>query len=419
MKSSAKALLSAPLLLGLIGLAAAQPSPQQAPFLWNQFRGPDRDGIGSADVLPETLPETLDEVWRVAVGEGYSGPLVVGDTIYQFARDEGNEALRAMSMADGAERWSASYPVAFTPESAARDHGPGPKSTPVHADGRVFTLGITGVLSAIDASDGTVIWRHDFTGEYPETWPIWGHSMSPIVLDDRVVAHVGGDQGGAMTAFDVATGEVAWANDEFTPGYASPIVVDVGGTEALVTLANEHIIALDAADGETLWSMPYATSSWQNAVTPLAVDGGLVFSGLDMDIFAVALAPDSDGWQATETWRSDAQPLYMSSPVRAGDRVFGMTHRRRGQFFCLDAATGEVVWASRGREGENAVFTVLGDRIAVLTDAARLVIVDASADAYEPLAEYEVATSPTWAPPAFTPQGVLIKDHDALALLSY
>lgn len=419
MKSISKAFLSAALIVGMVGFSYAAAIPAQAPFLWNQFRGPDRDGVGSADVLPETLPEALTEVWRVSVGEGYAGPVVVGDTAYQFSRQDGEEVLRAFSLEDGSELWSTSYAVSFTPEAAAREHGPGPKSTPVVNDGRVFTLGITGVLSAVDAADGTVLWRHDFVGEYPETWPLWGHSMSPVVLGDRVIAHVGGDQGGAVTAFDVAGGEVVWANDEFTPGYASPIVVDADGTEVLTTLSNEHIIALDANTGETLWSTRYATSSWQNAVTPLAVDGGVVFSGLDMDIFALDLAASGGAWEATESWRSDAQPLYMTSPVRAGARVFGMTHRRRGQFFSLDAETGEVIWESRGREGDNAVFTVLGDRIAVLTDAARLVILDASANAYEPLAEYEVAPSETWAPPAFTPQGVLIKDHDSLALLRF
>jgi outer membrane protein assembly factor BamB len=109
----------------------------------------------------------------------------------------------------------------------------------------------------------------------------------------------------------------------------------------------------------------------------------------------------------------------MSSPVLVGNRVFGMSHRRRGQFICLDVATGEPIWTTQGREGENAILTVLGDRIAILTDEAKLVIIDARADGYEPLAEYEVADSATWTPPAFTRQGVLIKDLETLALWSF
>jgi outer membrane protein assembly factor BamB len=415
----AKRVAGATLLLTSLLLSSAETGAQQAPTSWNQWRGPARDGVGDARTLPATLPEQLTEVWRVSVGEGYSGPLVVDGTVYQFSREEGREILRALSLADGSEIWGESYDAPFTVESAARSHGAGPKSTPVYADGRLFTLGISGVLSAVNAADGGVIWRHAFAGDFPETSPLWGASMSPIVIGDRVFAHVGGDEDGAMTAFDVATGAVVWANDEFTPGYASPIHVRIAGTDVLVTLSNEHIIAVGVADGSMLWSMPFATSAWQNAVTPLAAGEQLILSGLDMDVFSLSVAPSNGGWAATESWRNNQQPLYMSSPVLAGNRVFGMTHKRRGQFVCLDIATGEPIWTSRGREGENATFVVLGDRVALLTDEGRLVIIDATADAYEPLVEYEVADTPTWTHPAFTPRGVLIKDLDTLALWSF
>lgn len=419
MSLRAKRVAGATLLLASLMFSSAEIGAQQAPAAWSQWRGPARDGVGDARTLPATLPGRLTEVWRVSVGEGYSGPLVVDGTVYQFGRDNGREVLRALSLAEGSEIWRESYEAPFRVESAARSHGPGPKSTPVYADGRVFTLGISGVLSAVNAADGAVIWRHEFADDFPQAWPLWGASMSPIVIGDRVFAHVGGDAGGAMTAFDVGTGEEVWANDEFTPGYASPIHVQIEGVDILVTQSNEHIIAVNAADGTTLWSMPFATSAWQNAVTPLAVRGQLIFSGLDMGIFSVRLAPAEGAWAATESWRNDLQPLYLSSPVLVGDRVFGFTHKRRGQFVCLDATTGEPIWTSRGREGENAIFVVLGDRVALLTDEGRLLIIDANADAYEPLAEYEVADTPTWTHPAFTPRGVLIKDLDTLALWSF
>jgi len=397
--------------------SAAQARPQTQN--WDQWRGPNRDGVGDASALPAELPAELTQAWSLTVGEGYSGPLVIDDTVYVFSREDGREILRALALADGSEIWKQSYAAPFDVESAARFHGAGPKSTPVYAGGRIFTLGISGVLSAVNAADGTVIWRHDFAGDFPRAWPLWGSSMSPIVLGDRVIAHVGGDDGGAMRAFDTASGEVIWSNNEFTPGYASPIHLHSAGTDMLVTLSNVHIIALDAADGATLWSMPFATSSWQNAVSPLAAGPRVILSGLDLDMFSLRLAPNGGGWESSEDWRNNRVPLYMSSPVLVGDRVFGMSHRRRGQFICLDVATGDPVWTTQGREGDNAVFTVLGDRIAILTDEAKLVIIDAHADAYEPLAEYEVADSPTWTPPAFTSRGVLIKDLETLALWSF
>jgi hypothetical protein len=125
---------------------------------------------------------------------------------------------------------------------------------------------------------------------------------------------------------------------------------------------------------------------------------------------------ETGDWESNELWRNKRLPLYMNSPVIVGNRLFGMTHKRAGQFICVNVETGEPIWASRGREGENASIVALGDRVAFLTDEARLVIIDVITDVYEPLAEYEVADTPTWAHPVFTSMGVLIKDLDSLTL---
>ncbi len=415
---------------------------QQQSRDWNQWRGAGRDGVADASALPAELPAELTLRWQIPVGAGHSSPVVVGDVVYLHSREGDEEVARAVSLADGSEIWRRSYAAPYTMNPAARSHGPGPKSTPVVVDGRMFTFGITEILSAFDAATGELLWRREFSDQYPETAPIYGSAMSPIVVDDLLIAHVGWDRAGALTAFDVVTGETRWANDEFTPGYASPIVVELDDTPLLVTQSDKHIIVVKLDDGSTAWSMPFATDHQQNSVTPLAVGDRVILSGLDRALFAlqlqsvrgVAMAGGStpqDGrpsrsgvielqaWTATEVWRNDRLPLYMSSPVRVGNRMFGMSHKRAGQFLAVDIDTGEPIWTSRGREGENAAIVALGNRVAFLTDDARLVFIDAVADSYEPLVEYEVANSPTWAHPVFTSQGVLIKDLETLALWSF
>ena len=416
-------------------------SHQQA-LDWNQWRGPARDGVGDPSTLPAELPTELTRRWQVPVGAGHASPAVVGDVVYLHSREGEEEVARALSLADGSEIWRQSYAAPYTMNPAARSHGPGPKSTPVVVDGRMFTFGITEILSAFDATSGELLWRREFSDQYPEPAPIFGSAMSPIVVDDVLIVHIGWSQAGALTAFDVATGETRWTNDEFTPGYASPIVVEIDDTPILVTQSDKHIIVVKLDDGGTAWSMPFETDYRQNSVTPLAFGDKVVLSGLDEDLFVmrlqsvrgVAMATGStpqrgrpshsevielQAWTATEVWRNDRLPLYMSSPVRVGNRMFGMSHKRAGQFLCIDLDTGEPIWTSRGREGENAALVALGDRVAFLTDDARLVIVDSASDSYEPLVEYEVATTPTWAHPAFTSQGVLIKDLKMLALWSF
>ena len=93
--------------------------------------------------------------------------------------------------------------------------------------------------------------------------------------------------------------------------------------------------------------------------------------------------------------------------------------KRRGQFFCANAKNGETLWTAGGRQGDNAAV-LLGDGVVLaLNTKSELVVFSATDKKYEELARYKVADTPTWAHPAFTSQGVLIKDLDSLALWSF
>src|SRR5206468_380496 len=113
-------------------------------------------------------------------------------------------------------------------------HGKGPKATPVVYKGKVYTFGISGVLSCHDAVTGKVKWRRDFTKDYPATSPWFGTAMSPVVDNGVLIAHVGGQDKGALTAFDAETGDVKWSNDLDGPAYSSPIVVTLAGVRQIV-----------------------------------------------------------------------------------------------------------------------------------------------------------------------------------------
>lgn len=384
-------------------------APSQAHADWSQWRGPARDG--SSEVRFESWPEELELVWSTPVGLGHSSPVVGAGVVYQFARQEGDEVLQAIDLETGEPMWRVAYGAAYRMNPAARFHGPGPKSTPLVVDGRVFTLGISGILSATDVRDSSLLWQHEFAGEFDATSPVYGTAMSPVAEGDSVIAHVGGADEGALVAFDAASGSERWRWSGDGPGYASPVVVSVDGSRMLVTQTQRQIVGIDAASGELRWSLPLRTDYDQNSVTPLQIGGRLVLSGLDNGIFAVGLsragAPD-------EYWRTTDASMYMSSPVLALGRLFGFSHRRAGQFFALDPNSGQLLWGSRGREGDNAAILALGHHVVWLTDEARLLVTDAAADEFAPIAEYEVADSPTWAHPAVITDGLLIKDHDHL-----
>ena len=396
---------------GFAGLAiASMLSTALSASDWPQWRGPARDG--QAPDAPAEWPAELQRAWSIEVGEGHSSPVTAGDSVYVFSREDGQETLRRVLLADGEVAWKTGYPVSYTPTQVAAAHGKGPKSTPVVADGKVCTLGVTGVLSCHTAADGKLLWRKTFENVFPNTYPLYGTAMSPIVYNGLLIAHVGGDGKGALTAFDPASGDEKWRWSEDGPGYSSPVAVRVDGRDQLITQSEQKIVAVDPESGKMLWSMPFTTPYKQNSVTPVVFDDLIVFGGTRVASLAVRVT--ADGPQ--KVWESTDATLYMSTPVRVGERLCGFTEKRKGAVFCMNPATGAVAWMSEGRLGSNALLMAAGERLIASTSEAELIVAPAAGDKYAPERIYTVADSPVWAHPALLGGRLLIKDKTKLTL---
>jgi outer membrane protein assembly factor BamB len=351
------------------------------------------------------------------VGIGHASPLVADGRVYVFARRGEKETVAAVDLVTGKTLWSQGYDAPYTVNPGAAAHRQGPKSTPVHHAGRLYTLGITGVLSAFNASTGAPVWRRSFEKEFPVTAPEFGTSMSPIVDGAFLIAHVGGPGRGALRAFDLATGQTQWSWSEDGPGYASPVILATGGARQLVTQTQRHIVSVDVTTGRTLWSLPFQTEYTQNIVTPLVYKDTIVLSGVAKSTFAVRPVKRGAVWEIEKVWDNAEVPMYMSSPVSIGDRMVGFSHRNRGQFFALDARTGRTLWTSPPRQGENAAIITAGELLFLLTDDARLTVAKATGSRWATVTRVEVASTPTWAHPVVLGNRILIKDEQTLALL--
>jgi outer membrane protein assembly factor BamB len=385
---------------------------------WPQWRGPARDGRATLAARP-AYPEALTPAWKVAVGEGHSSPVVVGERVYVFAREGEEEALQCLDLATGTRVWRQAYKAPYTMNSAATSHGKGPKSTPAVAGGRVFTLGISGILSAFDAASGRLAWRKEFAGQYADTSPLYGAAQSPVVEADRVIVHVGGPGRGALTAFDTATGAVRWTWTGDGPAYASPVVATLAGVRQVVVFSETLLVGVSAEKGELLWQMPFTTPWAQNAVTPVVEGDAVIYSGLDHPLRAVRVVRAGTGLRTEPRWENAEVSAYMSTPLVEGGRLYGLSQRKRGQLYCLDAATGRTIWLSDGRQGENAALVAGGGNVFVLTTDGELLLVSQQGSAFAAARRWRVAQSATWAHPVLTGEGVLVKDRTHLALLKF
>jgi outer membrane protein assembly factor BamB len=196
------------------------------------------------------------------------------------------------------------------------------------------------------------------------------------------------------------------------------MVATIGGVRQIVTFSESLLVGVAADRGELLWKVPFTTSWVQNAVTPIVHGDTVVYSGLDTPVRAVRIVRRASGWATEVLWENADVAAYMSTPVLGG-RIYGLSHHKRGQLFCLDATTGRAVWLSEGRQGENAALVAGGGAVFVLTTDADLVVVPQKGDTFAPVRRYRVASSPTWAHPVVTNEGVLVKDRESLAYVRF
>lgn len=380
---------------------------------WPQWRGPNRDGSVLSFTPPRVWPERLNQKWKVEVGLGHATPLVVANRIYMFSRRGENEVMAALDADSGKVLWQTGYPAQFTMDRAAAPHGQGPKSTPAFAGGKVYAIGMTGIVTAFDAATGKQLWQKPAPGVVP----LWTtHSFSPLIDRGRVIFHVGGHNRGALTAFDANTGNVHWSWNGDGPGYGSPIVAGLGGTRQIVTITQQKFIGVDAATGTLLWERPFTTAYTQNVMTPVLYGQTLIISGYQNPVTAFTVTKQNNQWAVEKLWENADVSLYMSDAVVVGDTLVGFSQRNGGQFFGLDARTGRTLWTSEGRQATNAAIVTAGDLWFALKDDTELIVARKSAIAFESLRRYTVADSATWAQPVISGNRVFVKDVSTLAL---
>ena len=378
----------------------------------SQWRGPNRDGSVVGFDVPGSWPDGLTRQWTVDVGFGYATPLLVADRLYLFSRQGDDEVLQALDPATGETLWRSSYPAPFQMMPATRVHGPGPKSTPAYADGRLFTLGISGIVTAFDAEDGRQVWQRPAD----PIQPLYHTGQSPLVDGDRVILHVGGQDDGALTAFDAATGEVRWSWDGDGPAYGSPIIAEVEGARQVITYTHENLVGVAAGTGQLLWSRPFTTPSSTTSQTPHVYEADVIETGRANGVTRFRIVREGNAWTTEDVWHTDEVGLHMTNGVVVDGVLYGLSHLNSGQYFGLDLDTGEVLWTSAPRQAENAAILNAGATIVSLQNDAELVVLPSSRSGFEPVQRYEVAESSTWTQPTLAGNRVYVKDIETLTL---
>jgi len=377
---------------------------------WPQWRGPNRDGKVTGFTAPQTWPKGLVEKWRTTVGAGDSTPALVGDKLYVFAREGGDEVIACLNAADGKEVWKSKYAVEAISGPDSRVH-PGPRSSPAVAEGKVVTLGVTGVVSCLDAADGKLLWRN---AEYKAV-PQFHTASSPLICDGMAIVQLGGQGEGAIVAFDLATGSAKWKCDGEAAMFASPVLMTVDGTKQIATLTEKSVVGVALADGKFLWQIPFVPMRMAyNAATPIVDGQTVIYCGSGRGTRAVKIEKQGDGFAAKELWSNAQLAPQFNSPVLKDGLVFGLTNR--GNLYCIHAQTGKTAWTDSNPLGGFGAILDAGAVLLVLPEKSGLIAFKPSGEQYEELARIKVSDGPVYATPVVAGKRIFVKDRDAVTL---
>jgi outer membrane protein assembly factor BamB len=386
---------------------------------WPQFLGPNRDGTTAETVEP--WKGELKTAWKKPVGEAHSSPVVAGGVVYAFYQPRGKnaDALAAFDAATGEMKWEKTYE---RPEFKPL-FGNGPRSTPVVAGGKVFTLGGTGILACWDAKTGEIAWKVDTLKDYNAKNLFFGISTSPAMLgDDKVVVMVGG-KGAGVVAVEAKTGQTVWKATDEPASYSSPVVTD----KQIVLLTGAGLLGL-SPKGEKLWAVPFegkVGNLIESSATPLVIGDTVIGSTVTGGSIAVKVA-ESNGKLATEqVWFNKTLTCYFSTPVVVGDYLYminGAASIRNPTITlrCVEAKTGKVAWEKANVGKYHAAIVRCGpagkERLLMLDDTGHLSLFEADPKAYKELSRAKVCGE-TWAHPALVDGRVYLRDDKELVCI--
>jgi len=387
---------------------------------WPQWRGLNRDAKATGFDAPKTWPKELAQKWKVTVGLGDATPALVGDKLYVFARQEGDEVIRCLDATSGKALWQEKY-EAQGATGPASGHS-GPRSSPAVAEAKVVTLGVRGTLTCLEAATGKKLWRKEGA---PSDWPQFFTSSSPLIVDGLCIAQLGGPSSGAIVGYDLATGNEKWKWNGDGTAYSSPVLLTVSGVKAIVAETDKNIVAIGVADGKTLWQTPYAGRGMggYNAATPIVDGQTLFYCGSGRGTKSVKFEKRGDAFAANELWTNVEKSVQFNTPVLKNGLLYGLT--QGNELFCINAQNGQTAWSApaagagaeggRGRGGFGSIVDA-GSVLLALTPASEMVVFQPSDKAYTELARIKVADTPTHAYPIIAGNRLFIKDKESLTL---
>jgi outer membrane protein assembly factor BamB len=381
---------------------------------WPGFRGPRRDNVvAGVTIDPDWSRNPPQEIWRRSVGPGWSSFALAGNRLCTEEQRGEDEVVVCYDAATGEPIWLHAYSARFWEALG----GAGPRATPTYHDGRLYTLGATGVLNCLDAATGDPVWTRNISDDTGARVPNWGFASSPLVIDDLVIVHAAGaPDGRAVVAYDLATGEPRWFGQAGGGSYSSPHLTTIDGVRQIVMVTGDGAFGLDPQTGDLLWKHAWPMGiGGDRIVQPAILEDGDILIGTSAGLGTrrISVSLDASGtWTADEVWTSRGLKPYYNDLVVHRGTAFGFD----GSILAaIDLATGDRAWKG-GRYGNGQVLLLPDqDLLLVLSERGELALVRASPERFEEVARMQALHGKTWNHPVVADGVVYVRNSEEAA----
>jgi len=277
----------------IVLLSGPTANGRQEKVYWNQFRGPNGQGVVKADNIPVHFNPESNVLWKTAIPPGHSSPVIWNNRIFLTGYNPtGAHELITLCIdrRNGKILWRRTVqPATKVPFHALNTPA---SSTPAADERHVYVyFGTHGLICYDHASNE--VWQREF--DPPKSK--YGMGTSPILYQDKVIMVLDGDGGSSrLLAVNQDTGQAAWEQPRslFKAGWSTPMIWRHGDAEELIVSGSKRLTSYDPSTGAEIW---WAGGLPQETVgVPVAGDGLLFASG------AALGGRGDDMWDSAGTW---------------------------------------------------------------------------------------------------------------------
>jgi outer membrane protein assembly factor BamB len=376
---------------------------------FSQFLGRNRDNrVEGLELARDWSRVPPKKVWQQPIGAGWSAFSVVNDfAITQEQRGE-LEMVVCYELLTGKPCWIHSDRVRYNSVMG----GDGPRATPTIVDGRVYTLGATGLLNCLDGATGKRIWSREIVQENGAKIPEWGKSCSPLVTDSLVIVSAGGPDNHSLVAYRKENGDLAWHAGDDKSSYASPVLTNLAGRQQVLIVDENSVMSHDPATGKPLWRFDWEGDQ-PKVPQPVPIDANRLFisAGYGLGSKLLEIKLDGEAWSVKVLWENRILKAKFANVCIRDGFVYGLDD---GQALtCLELDTGKRKW--KGRRYGHGQILLVGDLLVVQAESGDVALVEATPEGHHELSRMTVFDQKTWNPPALAGPYLLIRNNEQAA----